>query len=446
MALSTATATAQQLSLLEELILMLLNEENGYFHQVPGWELNCAVIGAAIAELSLMGRIDTDVDSLFLVDKTETGNPGLDSILQEIAAQPVRRNAQYWIERLAPHAESIIDSTLDRLVELKILQYHEGEFWTLARTAWQTEVFNSSRDGTAAQFVKTRIGKAIFDNEIPDPRDIIIICLINTCDVFRFIFQLDDEAEERIKFVCKLDVIGRSMAEAVSHSLAGPLLRRSALTKKIPTVSLRKLLFNRHVRDGNLHALFADLGKEYGPVFQIRPPFKKPMTFLAGPEANRWVHRRGRRYLRAKDYFSDFEKVYGASGVRRPALAGRRRPLPAPQGPVGGILPRPAWRADGPALLSRPQSHVHLDGWQGLRRHAHVPPIDQLAALAALRRCGLTGHHRRPDEVQGAGAHCAHHQDDAQVHAEHAEDAEAGEGRRHVASANPGRSYARPAG
>ena len=210
---------------------------------------------------------------------------------------------------------------MDRLVELNILQYHEGEFWTLTRTAWQMEVLDSSRDGTAAQFVKTRISKAIFDNEIPDPRDIIIICLINTCDVFRFIFQLDDEAEERIKFLCKMDVIGRSMAEAVSHSLAGPLLRRSALTKKIPTVSLRKLLFNPHVRDGNLHALFADLAKAYGPVFRIRPPFKKPMTFLAGPEANRWVHRRGRMYLRAKDYFSDFEKVYGASGVL-PSLDG----------------------------------------------------------------------------------------------------------------------------
>ena len=29
--------TTQPLSLPEELILMLLNEETGYFHQVPGW-------------------------------------------------------------------------------------------------------------------------------------------------------------------------------------------------------------------------------------------------------------------------------------------------------------------------------------------------------------------------------------------------------------------------
>ena len=50
-------------------------------------------------------------------------------------------------------------------------------------------------------------------------------------------------------------------------------------------------------------------------MFEIRPPFAEPMTFLAGSKTNRWAHRNGRMYLRAKDYFSDFEKLYGASGV-----------------------------------------------------------------------------------------------------------------------------------
>ncbi len=321
MAVTTEGVTTQPLTLTQELILMLLNEETGYFHQVPGWDLNCAVIGAVLAELSLRSRIDTDEESLFLVDETETGNPVLDPTLKEIAAEPVQRNTQYWIERLAPRAESIIDLVLDRLVELKVLEHHDGGFYTLARTAWQTEVFNSSSEGTAIQFVKTRISNAIFNNEIPDPRDIIIICLINTCDVFRFMFQLDDEAEERIEFICKMDLIGRSIAAAVSHNLAGPLLRRSALAKKIPAVSLSKLLLNPHIRVGNIPALFADLTQEYGPVFELRPPFAEPMIFLAGPRTNRWVHRHGRMYLRAKDYFTDFEKVYGASGVL-PSLDG----------------------------------------------------------------------------------------------------------------------------
>ena len=315
------SSTTQALSLPEELILMLLNEENGYFHQVPGWDLNCAIIGAVLAELSLLSRIDTDMESLFLVDQTETGNPALDPTLQEIASEPVQRNAQYWIERLAPHAESVIDLTLDRLVNLKILDHHDGGFYTLARSGWQTELYSSSIEDTAGEFIKLRIMRYIFTDAIPNPRDIIIICLVNTCDVFRFIFQLDDEAEGRIEFICKMDLIGRSLASAVSQNLAGPARRRPALARKIPTVSLPKLLLNPHSRDGNLNALFGNLAEEYGPVFQIRPPFSEPMTFLAGLETNRWVHKRGRMYLRARDYFSDFEKVYGASGVL-PALDG----------------------------------------------------------------------------------------------------------------------------
>jgi len=321
MVLSTSDVITNPLSLADELVLMLLNEENGYFHQVPGWDLNCAVVGAVLAELSLMARIDTDRDSLFLLDPKPTGNPALDPILAEIAGEQVQRNAQYWIERLAPRAESIIDLTLDRLVDLGILEYHDGDFWTLARTSAGAELFNGALGDSGIQFVKTRISQAIFNNEIPDPRDIIIVCLVNTCDVFRFMFQLDEEAEKRIEFICNMDLLGRSIAAAVSRNLAGPIFRHSALSKKIPVVPLRKLLFNPNMRQGNIPALFADLTKEYGPVFQLRPPFVGPKIFLAGPDMNRWVNRNGRMYLRAKDYFSDFEKVYGANGVL-PSLDG----------------------------------------------------------------------------------------------------------------------------
>ena len=321
MAVKNEDRTTETLCLHDELILMLLNEENGYFHQVPGWHLNCAVAGAVLAELSLLSRIDTDIESLFLVDPTETGNPVLDTSLKEIAEEPVQRNAQYWVERLASGAESVIDWTLDHLVDLKILEYHDGEFWTLARGGAWTRVVGSSEEATPGEYIKSRIGRAIFENEIPHPRDVLVIGLVNTCDVFRFIYQLDDEAEERIEFICNLTPIGRSLAAAVSQNLTGPALQRPPLTRKIPTVSLPKLLMNPHVRDGNLNALFGSLAEEYGPVFQIRPPFSEPLIFLAGLETNRWVHKRGRMYLRVRDYFSDFEKVYGASGVL-PALDG----------------------------------------------------------------------------------------------------------------------------
>ena len=321
MTLSTESVATQTLTLPEELVLMLLNEESGYFHQVPGWSLNCAVVGAALAELSLISRIDTDMESLILLDETETGDPVLDPVLKQIAAEPAQRNAQYWIERLAPRAESIIDGALERLVELKILEHHDGDFWTLAPTAWRTEMFSSDGDGTAAEFVRTRISKVIFSNEIPSPRDIVIVALIDTCDVFRFMFQLDDEAEARIDLICRMDLIARAIAEAVTQNISFPLLGRSGLTKSIPTVPLRKFVLHRHLRDGNLPALFADLAEQYGPVYKLNPPFQQPMIVLAGPDTNYWAHRQGRMYLRARDYLQDFEKVYGASGIL-PSLDG----------------------------------------------------------------------------------------------------------------------------
>ena len=101
---------SRPLTLVDELILALLNEESGYFRQVSGWNLNCAVVGAVLAELSLVGRIDTDPDSLMLMDSTRTNDLTLDSALYQIATGRTNHNAQYWIERLVPEAETIIDT------------------------------------------------------------------------------------------------------------------------------------------------------------------------------------------------------------------------------------------------------------------------------------------------------------------------------------------------
>ena len=318
---STESCTSQPLGLLDEFILILLNEENGYFYQVPGWEMNCAVIGAVLGELSLLSRIDTDMESLLILDPTETGNHCLDLILKEIVDEPVQHNAQYWIEKLINHAESVIDLTLENLVNLGILEHHEGDFWTLAAGKLYATGDSDSDDETAAEFIRTRIGKDIFSDDIPYPRDIIIICLIQTCDIFHFIFKLDKKAEERINLICKMDLIGRSIADAVEQNINNPLFGSSILSKKIPRVPFHRVLLNPHVRTGNIPALLAELTKKYGPVFEFAPPFSKPNIFLAGPEVNRWVRRHGRKHLTSRNYFGQFEKVYEATGAL-PSLDG----------------------------------------------------------------------------------------------------------------------------
>ena len=305
-----SSVTVQSLSLPEELLLALLNEESGYFHQVPGWNLNCAMAGAALAELSLIGRIDTDLESLILLDATETGHPLLDPILQEIAAETDSHSARYWVERLAQQSEEVISQALTALVRREILDLHPGEFYTFTKHYRRGE---STQEYSAGEFVQARLTRIIFADEIPDPRDAVIVALVNACDVFHLMYQIDEELEQRIELVCKMDLIGRAIGDAVSESIAAPILQRTPLTKAIPSVPLRRMLLNRHLRAGRLPAFFASLAEEYGPVYKVPRPFQDPLIVLAGMQMNRWVHRQGRLYLRSSDYFQGVNEVYGSA-------------------------------------------------------------------------------------------------------------------------------------
>ena len=303
---------ASTLSLPEELLLALLDEESGYFRQVPGWNLHCAMVGAALGELSLLGRIDTDLESLTLLDATDTGRPLLDPILREIATETERHDARYWIERLAPQSESVISEALDGLVRQHILDLHPGDFYTFTKRQGPGET-PLGVDHLTGDFVKARLTRIIFADEIPGPRDVIVAGLVNACRVFHLMFQIDEEVEERIQFVSQMDLIGQAIAAAVSQCIVAPSLRRPSLTKPIPGVSLRDLVFNRELREGRLPAGFAILAKKYGPVFELRLPFRKNMIVLAGLKTNEWAHRMGRVFLRSKEYFEGVDKAYGVS-------------------------------------------------------------------------------------------------------------------------------------
>ncbi len=303
------------MNLQHELVLLLLNEESGYFHQVPGWNLNCAVAGAGLAELALSGRIDMDLDHLFISDPSTTEDPHLDSMLKAIGDEPQKRNTQYWIEHLSPRSEAIMADTLDSLEDKGILIHHSGGFWSLAQGTWQVDAY-SMPDDIPSDFVKARIAKVLFGGEIPHPKDAILVALANSCQVLHLIFPLDEEVTKRVDLICKLDVIGRSIADATAKSIAQPRFHRALSTKPIPSAPLRDLLFSPEFRTGNIPALFADVARKHGPVFRLKVPFQKEgMLFLAGPGANRWLQQVGRSYVRSKDYLSGFEQVYGASRI-----------------------------------------------------------------------------------------------------------------------------------
>ena len=121
--------TCSKISLVEELILLTLNEKTGYLEIVPGWEFSCVMAGAIIADLVLKNRIDTDLESLYLIDAAPTGDKPLEITLQDIATKSDKvRDAQFWIEKNANRVDDVVSTSFDLLVERGVLVRESGNF------------------------------------------------------------------------------------------------------------------------------------------------------------------------------------------------------------------------------------------------------------------------------------------------------------------------------
>ena len=195
----------------EEILLLLLRDEGGKFVAVPGIALDNALAGGVLMDLALENRIDTDPERLILVDPTPVGDSLLDPTLAAIAGGE-QRDALYWVGQTALRAAEIRREALSRLVERGILEHDEGRF------LW---VFRSRRypivDGRAEREVKLRILGVLLSDEIPDPRDIVIIGLADACGLLPQLLPKgeNDKARARIDQVRKLDLIGQATSRAI---------------------------------------------------------------------------------------------------------------------------------------------------------------------------------------------------------------------------------------
>jgi len=303
------------ISLAEELVLLLLSEKTGYIDIAPGWQLYCAMAGAAIADLALQGRIDTDTNSLFLVDSSPTEDKILDSILGEIEKSEKNHDTQYWIERSASRSDEIISKAIERLVDRNILVEEAGSFFGLNREISRSGNYSDDSFSIRGE-AKTRILNVIFQGDvIPDPRDAILIALMNACKGFTLLLDQEDYEEVigRIELISKLDLIGRTVGTAVQET-AIQLGRVTINTKPIPKARIGDFVGSPSFRSGLVPKGAQELYKKYGAIMKL--PFKlkgKTAYAMMGAEANQWLQKHSRYYLRTKEYIRDLEKFYGAA-------------------------------------------------------------------------------------------------------------------------------------
>ncbi len=304
---------AREMTIAEELILLLLKDDTGFVAPIPEWRMSCALVGAVLLDLSFKNRIDTDLETLSVVDPTPTGDELLDPTLLTIAEEAGRHSPRFWVERLAARADDINELVFDRLVQRDILEHDSAGFWSLSG-----KVARSGRyplvDGAPGEEVRGRVMRTLFDEEIPDPHDVTVIGLVRACEGFRALLTPEeyDEVEERIELIAGMDLFGRAVLAAVRSSYSPPARVRRAGGEPLPRVGLWDCLTSASFRAGNLPKFFAEQAERHGPAYALSLPGKE-LVILAGAEVNQWVGRKGRLHLRTRDYLEDFQGAWGTA-------------------------------------------------------------------------------------------------------------------------------------
>ena len=201
------------LGFVEEIVLLQL-DERGKLVELPMSAADVVLAGAALMELALRNKVDTDINRFFVVDREPTGDEILDDALGALAAAGSDATTSAAIERITLNAHNYRDIALKRLVEKGVLREEEGRF------LW---VFHTRRypviDDTEQREVRARLRQLILTDEIPDPRDVVLLCLIDACGLLGLVLSLDEIAvrRQRIEQLTRLDLIGQAMTKAVGE-------------------------------------------------------------------------------------------------------------------------------------------------------------------------------------------------------------------------------------
>lgn len=215
------------LTLPEELLLLILDDENGTMLAVPQRTLDYALAGAVMMDLALRLRVDSDPEKVWVCASDPVGESLLDRGLEVLVARgDSAGSCDSWLDALALEPDEIRDAALGRLVERGILRREERKY------LW---VFGTRRypviDDTEEREVKLRIMNTLYGEDIPEPRDIALICLVDTCNLFEDLLgpREHQAVRKRISVIRKLDLIGqatqstvRSIEKAVSMAVPAP--------------------------------------------------------------------------------------------------------------------------------------------------------------------------------------------------------------------------------
>ena len=202
------------LTFAEEIYLLSLDDITGKFI-VPSTKivLNSVLVGAVLCELSFLNKVDSDLQDLHILNTQPTNNPILDSTLEyfkKIGAKKV--SISHCLNILLKDAKNIEDQVLDQLIKNGILKKVEGRILWVIPTRRYPKI-----DDRQIKDVETRLRELVLSDNIPEPREAVLVSLVHTCGLFEQILSPKElrRSENRINKLSRIDVVGRKVVQLI---------------------------------------------------------------------------------------------------------------------------------------------------------------------------------------------------------------------------------------
>src|SRR5580700_10280871 len=115
------------LTMLEEVVLLAVDEQTGNLRSTREFGTAYALVGALFFDLALARKIDTDTETIRIVDRTPTGNATLDRILEDLAGKPQLTTVRDWVEEIFLRRHDLEGEALASLIDQGILLHEKSK-------------------------------------------------------------------------------------------------------------------------------------------------------------------------------------------------------------------------------------------------------------------------------------------------------------------------------
>ena len=301
----------------EELLLLIMDAESGGIqHSLPVHQRDALIAGAVLMDLALENRIDTDTERLFPIDPKPVDDDLLDPTLLDIVGEAETHDTAYWIKRTSGQGSAIREKALNRLIGRGILEAEANGLVFPSRSVARARRYPTS-DGKTGKDVQSRVMETLFSEDIPDPRDVMIIGLAAACGVFKSILSREElaDVQERIDAISRLDLMGRTIRESIrTIEPEAPAARTVRPHEEIPEVPGLPFAGNAFRMAGDVRGFLMENYLKYGPIFRIGA-FGHRFIALVGPEANVFCGQISGTHLRSHEPYREFGVAAGAHRV-----------------------------------------------------------------------------------------------------------------------------------